>query len=485
MKRAALIMISLVLTIALLLPVLPASAQSTSATWSSAIVYGNPTDFTDCTLEVAYINSGASGVTPVLTTATIPVAAHGSGELLIGSLGATLTDFTGSAVVSSNCPLSAVYRQFAAQTSAANSTAYSPVLYEAFTGDQAGKTFFLPTFMRSASQFSQVGIQNISDFDVKATATFRNSTLAVPADFIVPAKGSRVFTSAEFPGLPASFDGSLTISAVENVTSSPRDGQIVVSSQELQTSGRRAYAFVGVKQGAQKLYMPAALCNVGTTRQTSYYAVQNAGAAAATVYVEYRTNEGVLITRHTAGIVLPGKKVNTNACQARNMAGKSGVAVIYAKEIVDGAPKGPLAPLAVVGKVTSTDGLATAFTGQPAGATALTLPYVRWGASSTDRSYISIMNAGGGPATVTVKYYGINGGAPLKTQTFSNIPVNGKRSSNPSTFAGSLAGGVYVGAVEITSNMPVVALVRTQKTTTITGYKTLGEDYTGMAILQP
>ena len=471
MKRLPLL--SIVLTVVLLAALAgPAVAQApipTATTWTSAIAYYNPGAAGD--LFITYYNADG---TEAFTSNTISIAEHGSGTLLIGDLDTRDPNFAGSAVISSGVPLVAVYKQMPG----GSNKDYSPVFYSAFSADQAGSTFYLPTWVRFAASYTQLGIQNLEDGAITAAITLKNTagTTKGPFNFDIPAGGNKLVTYLDLTGVITPFDGSAVVTAVMQGTSDP--AEIVVAAQDLYTTGRRAYAYEGVAAGANELFMPSAMCNWSTTKQTSYYAIQNAGTdSTKAIFAEFYTDAGKLIVRYKMTKTLaPGQKVSLNPCSARAMAGKSGTAKIYATTttVYDGPP----VPIAAVGKVQSNDGLLTAFTGASAGATETYLPYVRWN-SDGENSFIAIQNTTATPATVSVKYYNPDG--ILKATHKITVPAMGKKNSNPSMVASSLTSGVFVGAVTVESDQPVVVLVRTQRKTTITGFKTLGEDYIGIA----
>lgn len=481
MKRFALLTLILVLTLALALPS-AATAQVTRAVWTSMIVYANPSS-QGGSLQIMYYASGGG-----TAQAEQPVDPYASGELFIGSVSAIGEEFSGSAVISASVPVVAVYRQFAAGSG--TDAAYSPVLYTASDQTQTSPNYFIPSFIRSASAFTQVGIQNVETFNVTLTLDFYSAsgtktTFALPGT--VASQSSKIISYADLPGFPALFDGSLVIRAVKSDDVNT-GGRIVATAQELQFTGRKAVAFEGANTGANQSYLANASCNWGKTYQTSAFYVQNAGAVKGTVFIEFRSASGSMITRFKAGTVEAGRRLLTNACKTARMAGKSGSAVIYAT--TNGLYNGPRVPVVVTGKVTSRDGLQTAFMGVPQGALRVSAPYVRWSPSSADEStYISIMNVGSAPANVQVKYYELTGAVDdvsesKATHSLLNIPVLGKRSTTPYMIPASLTDGAFNGSILVESDQPVIVIVRAQKSTSITGYKTLGEDYLGVPVLE-
>lgn len=460
------------------------SAQSTpAAAWTSAIEYANPGS-NPGELIVSYYSQDAA---TAYSSTTIPVNAHGAGELLIGSAGAD-PDFSGSAVLSSSVPVYAVYKQFVHQ----GDINYSPILYTSYSAGQAGSTSYVPTFLKKSSVNTQVGIQNLEAEEISLLLTFYTPTLnaaTFTATFIVPANGSKLFNpsmDATTPALPSSFDGSLVIEATKTSDSTPAN--ILASAIEMQTTGRRASAFEAMAEGGDQHFIASAMCNYGTTRQTTTFSIQNAGSINATVFIEFYDSTGKLRARTSIAAtrsnkLQPNRRASYSSCTLSAMSRRSGSAQVYATS--DGKYTGPRVPIAVVTKTTSNDGLQTHTTpGQPS--TNLVLPYVRWADADGYKSTLFIMNAGSASANnVVLRYYDASGSL-VATQNLATatklLPKQGMRTSTPSA-AGATSGGRFTGSVVIESSQPLVVLVRTVRPVTrVSGYKTLGEDYSGIPL---
>lgn len=475
MKRLSLfsLVLALSLVAALAGPVTAAPLAATATTWSSAIAYYNPDAAGD--LVVTYYNADGS---VAAESDAISIPSHGSGTLMIGDLGTLPSDFGGSAVISSGVPLVAVYKQFPGGTD----TNYSPVFYSAFSADQAGNWFWIPSWVRFAGSYTQLGIQNLEDSEISVHVALKNTanTITNHYSFDIAAGGNKLVTYKELAEVGTAvvtpFDGAAMVEAVIKGTTDPAD--IVVAAQDLYTAGRRAYAYEGVNSGATELYMPNAMCNVGTTKQTTLFAIQNTDSVSTgAIFAEFYTDAGALIVRYKlAKSLVPGQRVTLNPCSARAMAGKTGTAKIYAT--TGTLYTSPRVQIAAVGKAQSNDGLLTAYTGAAAGATLVHLPYVRW-ASAGENTAMFIQNTTTSAANVSVKYYNADGDLVATHNVV--VPAKGKKNSNPSMVPSSLTSGTFIGAVTVTSTQPVVVLARTQKRTTIVNYKTLGEDYIGIA----
>lgn len=479
MKRAVFLLPVILLLSALLLPG-SVSAQRVTPTWNSAIYYYNPT-FPD----VGHVQAIFMGTGTVPEAAPKDIPPHGFGRFLIGSTG----DFQGAAILSADVPLAAVYKQFDI-----NGSAFAPLLYSSFDVSQAGDSgfFYVPSVMRSGSYTSRIGIQNVELVPVNLHMTFYDRTGAVKATLdrsltTGDNDSSYIFsiTPAVLPDLGSSFDGSLVIEAVKD-DGSGDPARVVAAVEEIMSTGQRSYAFEGSGVTGTKIFMPSAMCNYGTGRQTSYFAVQNAGSAPATVEVRYYSASGALLALHKAGTVAPKARLSINSCDTKVYArftGKTGTAVIESKGTT---PQ----PLVAVGKVTGRDGLSTAYLGQVSGAQTVLLPYLEWSRLVSDpRTTISIMNISDSAATdIRVRFYYDAGGNFFdyqeRTLATASKPLgrNGRVNVDPVVSGAALdANGNYLGAAEVISNRPVAVLVRlTQKISGVTGITLLGEDYIGM-----
>lgn len=461
MKRFSLL-VAVLLLAAMVAPVMGQGA--TSQTWTSSITYYTPST-TGGTLQIAYYGSNGTGY----QTASLPLAAHKAGSLLIGSVSTspTLPDpFAGSAVLSADVPIIATYVQFAAGTAGSQ---YGRILYGSFKPEDAASTFYVPTVLYdppTKGSTSQIGIQNIENFEATINLKFYAVGATVPTvnkDVDIKAQSAYIFRPADV-GLGQGFSGSLVITGVKKGDPAT-PAKVVASAIETDNVGRSAYAFEGTAQGANKIYMPSMMCQGGADKQMSYYAIQNAGTTTATVTIKYYNTSGAQVGAMSATPIGPGGKLSTNPCAAGVGINVSGSAVIESTG----------APIIAIAKIKSDTGMATAFVGQSAGALKVAAPYVRWAAtSSVDfRTYIAIMNVGDQPATnIVAKYYDGNGTlVGQETVASAANPLNQfiKRNSTASsanalnTTYGDFGFHPAGGAVEIESDQPIVVVLRTQR----------------------
>ncbi|MDR3573358.1 MAG: hypothetical protein P4L50_05840 [Anaerolineaceae bacterium] len=506
-RQPAFLLIILVLALSVLGPETAlAQPSAASATWSSDIIYFNltsiPVDSKNApipkNLTVAFNGSGTS-----FSQADQIFYQYYSNTILAGSIG---KNFAGSAVVSAEVPVVAVYKQVSS-----SSNPYSPILYTSFSADQAGNgIFYIPSVQRSSSFVSQIGVQNIEAVALDISVDFypegggSKITFALPQN-PVASQNSAVFKLSDLPGFPMNSKGSLVIHAAPHDNGSSSTAYIAAVVQEVQGNGRQAYAYEGAASGAPTIYMPSAMCSVGKTQQTTYYAIQNVASSDGTATITYYDGMGNPVASMTTGNIPAYSKVSVSTCgdptsptyaQFRSaVAGKSVMsAVITGNNLV------------AMGKVQSNDGLMTAFLGsnsnlasiakQADGKYHVALPYVEWSNSTLGfRSYIAVMNASTQPVTsLAINYYrrGAKGNPPQPPKFAGQqlagpstpLAVNAKRNSEPDQVADALDNSKsFLGAVEVLSDQPVVVVVRVQRGVSgIPGVTTLGEDYSGINI---
>lgn len=483
MKRSVFTLLMIALTAALLFPGAVKAQNALTLTWSSSIYYYSPLDNIDGELAVTYYSAN-----PSKTSSTISIKAGGSGELYIGEVNIPVGvgGFKGSAVLSSDVPIVAVYEQ--RPTGDPN---YARLLYSAFSVTQGGQDVYIPAFMNDAAgsigYTSQVGIQNVSTGPLNAANNnavtlhffMPNGAPATPATYTIPeiaASNSYIFKPSDIGALPA--DTSVWI----EVNGTNLNDKVVVAAEDLQIKGRRAYAYEGVSKPSATVFMPSMLCKTGRGAQTSLYYIQNTTDTPTTVKITgYAENIAKPLGINIKPINLPGRgKAIYSACDIVGTAGKNGSAVITSND--------PNVPLAVIGKVQGSDGLMTSFSGVDSGSTRVVLPYMVWAANPLKgyQTSISIMNVSNeaGNATFTAKFLG-NDGRKIdypKVATLGTIPQYSKRTFTPST-AGALktTDKSFRGALEINSDKPVVVIVRVErKVSGVAGYTYFGEDYLGI-----
>jgi len=486
MKRVAFPIMVLVLLITLALPgSIPAAAQ-TSPTWNSVIAYFNPNPGPTSPPEelsvVLYRDNGEQidldfgGV-----NGAVPMLPYQSGTLLLGQLNGD-AGFQGSAMVSATVPIMAVFKR-----AASDSEAYSPILYTSFDISQAGQgVVYVPSVRRLPAYDTQVGIQNVESLPVDLEITIYDTAGAVvhtvASENLTPLTAFIFKMSSYADQIPVPFEGSLVVRA--RLAGTPVAARIVAAVQEMQMGGRRAFAYEGLSDADHFIFMPAAACQAGETAQTTAFTVQNTGAGAADVYVDYYDERGDLVAASAPLSVPPYAAATFNACAEDVLEftqGKDMSAVIVSPEH----------KVVAIGRLESSDGLMTAYTGQPmeglatGGAFRVVLPYVEWSTRANGfRTTIYVMNVSPEPAlNVKAYYYANKDGIPVAVHnlgTPSDPLLNYTRRSTSPSAARAVEGRGFNGAVILESDRPIVALARVVRSVDISGYKTLGEDYNGI-----
>jgi len=497
MKRV--IIFSLVFALVAVLAV-PGAVQGRSPgapTWTSIISYYNPSEYADETgLTVVYYKNELDNTVTEIPSQPIPITAHSSGTLLVGSI---LKDpeFQGSAVVSATVPILAVYKQ-----SAPGSEPYSPVLYNSFAMTESGQYAYLPSVQFNTAYNTQIGIQNLLgtavSIDLRLIDSENPANDYEATGVTVEPQSSFIFNASDYVS-DSSFTGSMVASA-EVVGQPGTPGKIVAVAKDVQGGGRRAYAYEGVAGGGTGVYIPSAMCQYGDTEITTTLDVQNVGSSDTNVYVDYQNAKGDSILPEDYPppppiLIEVGAMKTFDPCEESILeftAGQSMTAVVHSDP----------GPIAVVGKAMSNDGLQTAFTGQPYPSAApfsdgyyhVAVPYVEWSTHANGyRTHITIMNVHEQKANdIKALYYGQDGSL-IATHTVastfnesSSLPPYGKFSTNAS-LARAIAKGSrgFFGAVELVSDKPIVVLTRVERSVEIGNYRTLGEDYTGMYFDEP
>lgn len=467
MKRAAFLILAITLIATMALPgSVQAQSVSTAQTWTSIIYYYNPGDETQ--IQVSYITTAG---TTAATTQMIPVPTHGSGEIYIGET--TVPDgFRGSAVLMANTEIQAIYEQAPSED-----PNYSRLLYSAFNFEQGESTVYIPAISNDPKGYiSQVGIQNIVNQPVTLTLRFYDPAGAqIGSDIVTAAintNASFIFQANTLEGITLPKDSSLVISVNES------GGKIVAAVEDLQNTGRRAYAFEGIGDPSNVTYIPSALCSKNHGKQKTTLAIQNTSGESNTVtftaYAENYTTLKKLNSTPYSVTLPPYGKANVSACSIRGTGGRSFSVMMNSTQ-----------NLAVVSKAVGSDGISTAYIGLQQGATEISLPYVVWAANSTKgyQASLTVMNVSDVPATgVQVTLYRNDG-----TETVYTLPTIGpysKRSFNPSTAkATRSADKTFRGAAVVRSDgaTALIAQVRMErKVSGVRGTTYLGEDYLGI-----
>ncbi len=470
-KRNKILAITLLLTLGVMIPLYAVLAQSaTSQTWTSTIAYMN-TENTSGSLTVTFFDS--AGV--AYPSDSIALNSYQSGTLLVGSVSSLSDGFAGSAVMSSTVKLAAVYIESVSGSESAN---YDRKMYNGFTPDMASNTYYVPTVLKAQfGSTSQVGIQNVdSSLTAEATLDFfavgqTSPTLTV--NKTIQPQSSYVFSMADV-ALSNGFSGSLKITTT--------GGQIVASAQETYDSDRYAYAFEGVSQGSNKVFVPTMLCNYGAEQQISYYAVQAIGGTADITMKHYRSSDGAQVGTTYNFSVGDGGKQSVNPCDHGVVpSGSIGSSVIETTG----------APVIVIVKIVAGNGMRTAYIAEGTytiiGSAEVFLPYIRWNDDYAGNylSYVAVQNIGDTNAADIQAMYYDQSGSLVATHVLANggsqlLPL--QKVNTWADLAGATSGGVFTGSIRVVSDQPILVVVRNQVNVDLGATTRFSEDYTGIRL---
>lgn len=472
-----------------------ASSSLTSSVNAQGSAYG-----TSFITAITYQNVGSASATINFTfypasgspiTFSKTLAANAGASLNVGTAN-ELSGFSGqgSAVISSDQPIVATIVQLPQSTTVRNRP-----LSNGFGSNDGSNNVLIATVLKNQfNQTTKFSVQNADTTNINVTVKFfpvGSSTPIHQDTFSLNVGTARFFDAGGISALGSNFNGSVTIQA---------NGKVVATAIEASTDNSyKVSAFEGVAQGSNTVYMPSALCNFGTNRQRTAYAVQNSGNVTTTVTVTYKNTSNQTVATQSASIQ-PGAKASFLTCSASGIptSGFNGSAIITSTA----------APIVAIGKVSADPSIApsfgTAFIGASGGAKKLAAPYVRWTQSRFDtnpgnrqRANIAIQNVGSNESgQIIVKYYDLNG-VLIGTHTLGSINPGQKTNSNP--ISATLAGGQtqdkldefgYVGGfggsatIECTEpGCQIVAVVRISSANSATSpSNVVAEDYNAIPI---
>ncbi len=496
MKKSFRLLLIIALAFSLFSFVGGAQASARTASWVVSVTYQNVGTAPTTVAIDFYAEGSASPVTfdPLGGNTIAPGAGR---SFFIGSVTELGEGFRGNAVMSAEQPLVATVVQFSQDVGFK-----MRMLYNGFTTSDASDQYLIATTLANTFNRTTIfSIQNIENEDIDATVRFYNTSGALagtPKTWRIPANSSK-YVEVDLPastGLPSNtFNGSAVVTAVK-VAGGP--AQVVAAISELYTNSNVGANFEGVplSRADNTIYLATALC-----RQfglDTYYAVQNASLTPgnnATITVTYYNPNGTQKTTDGPYTIGPGQKKSITTCQpssGANMTGFTGSAVVTSTG----------APIVAIGKAQNslaagtpnTQDVFTIFNGEKGpGFTKLAFPFVRW-ANDTDfnsasntggfqRAFLAIQNLGGSTANVRVSYRDKNGvevgfqNLTIAKFAKANSDANaagalGKSGMKAGSF-GYYTDGTFGGGVIITSDQPLIAIVRVQ-------HPGAGEDYNGV-----
>jgi hypothetical protein len=479
-----------------------AEAAARTASWVVSVTYQN-VGTGPATILVEFYGEGSADPLQ-FTPAELPQNAGAS--FFIGNVTGLPQSFRGSAVMSSNQPLVATVVQFSPDPGFK-----MRLLSNGFQAADGASQYMVATTLKE--QFSRTtvfSIQNTESVPVQATVRFydanNSGALAGEREYTIPGGSSEyvemdVPADTNIPGTGA-FNGSAIVTAVLD-SDGTTPANVVAAASELYINRDVAANFEGVpvSRASGTLYMATALCR--RFGLDTYYAVQNASLTdPVTINVEYRDQNGAVKTTDGPYTLGPGGKQSITTCapsSAVDMSDFTGSAVITtaaAEQRIVAIGKAQ----AMQGAGAGTFDVFTAFMGEPAGASKLALPFVRWASDANftnpsnmggkQRTYIAIQNLGSAEAMVDVKYNDKNG-ATIATQTLTiagfakgNSDANaagalGQGGMNEGEFGyytdGSFGGAVVIEANAANPTAQFIAIARVQ-------HPGAGEDYNAVPV---
>jgi hypothetical protein len=363
----------------------PVSAQAYGATFTTTIVYQNPTTGPATGIQVIFYASPATKDPVTIPRPDLPGGKTTS--LFIGTLDQASLGFHGVTYLQSNPHLVAIQLQTPNPNSPVkahpitNLPLYgSPMVW---IGSVLRNQFGANTIIQVQNIDSQTNIVHLNLYNIKASLVHSSTLTLEPGEAFTFDAGA-----VQNNPLPEKFNGSALLTATRLDRKTP--GKIIGTALELDNQYLGARSFEGIAHGATEVYMPSAACNFdigGGVLLNTAYAVQNASQTSPT-HVTITYSNGITQTQ----TVRPGAKASFVACQAAPMPSYFlGSAVLQSDT----------APILVIGKAYG-GGISTAFTGTSAGAGVrnLALPYVRWTNEDNwyngaqERTFIAIQNVG-------------------------------------------------------------------------------------------
>ncbi len=455
-----------------------ALAQGTSTqNWTSAIFYQN-TSSESGTLNIDFYDGSTK-----VSGSPIDMVGNASGKILVGSIGGLDPSFAGSAVLSSDVPIAAVYLEWAEGT-AENENARS--IYTGFQSSQASTTFYIPTVLKKAflGDFSTlVGIQNIdSSESTNVTLEFYSAGSTTPTYSYTQAiepLASHIFSTNDISDtdLPQDFSGSLKITS----DTTP----VVATARETQDVGVYAYAFEGVSTGGSSVYIPTSLCNWSSGGRvfTSFFAIQAIGGDANGITITHYDRDSSATYVDSLGDLTDGSKASRNPCV--HASAPDG---FIGSTVVTTTSGNVVAIIKVNSQNAETSNTRTAYIGIPSNSiSTYALPFVTFSSVETEgfRSFIAIQNISGGNAeNIVATYYNADGSlAATHVLASTGTPLGDKDkiNTNPVSSGAVDTSGNFDGSIIISSDVAIAVTVRNQIAAEAPYYQ-FGEDYTGIPL---
>lgn len=413
----------------------PAQGPAATAQWSGSIVLRND-GAGPATVVLNFYGINGALIKSFTVPGTIPP--KGTASVDTEAVPDLPPGFLGSAVVSSNQPISVTWVGYDPTNPVVNRTVYNGFI-------DGARTVFVPSVAVGYNdQTSTIAVQNTENTPTTITVRlFERFSGGLAAQFTdtLPPNSSHYYDAANLPAgivLAPPWSGSALIESTS--------ARLAVAVHQPRLSSQGASAFEGVAGGGTTVYFPSVLYLAGDRGFTTSLAVQNTSNAATNVETTFYNPNGTVagVARQALGGF---QRLNVTPASAGLPAGWSGAAIVRSA--------------AAVAAVATTNGveLSTAYPGAVAASRRASLPLIRWSPSSDPkglRTTVEVMNADPSlAADITVRYYD-QAGNLVNAPSFANVPPGGKVFHAAGEFVGDAA---FNGTVEVEATRPVVALV--------------------------
>lgn len=286
------------------------------------------------------------------------------------------------------------------------------------------------------SYSSSINLQNLSSTTANITITYYNpngttGTASPVSDTIA---GNSVKTYFPIPGVTAGFNGSAVISS---------DQPVAAIVNVIGGSFSALDSYGGATAGAATVSLPLLMKN--NSGISTWFNVQNAGSADATVNVAYSDGSPA----PAAVTIHPGASATFNqASEAHN-------AAVFSGSVTNSTTNQPL----VVAALEETTKTMSAYTGFSGGSTNPVMPLINIQPAIHILSGVTIQNTGGSATSVTVSY--TPAAAPIGAGTActetQSVPAHGNKVFALFAFASGTnsncaAGSKFVGSAQVTAN---------------------------------
>lgn len=284
-------------------------------------------------------------------------------------------------------------------------------------------------------------LQNLGSATAGITIKFYDSgtgaeVVAAQITDSIPAMQSKTYFAVSNGGLPASFAGSAVVTSDQDLRA--------IHNLYASAGGTWFASSAGYNAGASSVNMPLIMRN--NSGFNTWFAVQNAGSAPATVTVVFTA--GSAGSNYTA----PPVTIQPGASRYFYQATETNLGTTFVGSAVATATGAPIVATVVqVGPNT-----VLAYDGFVASSTGAIMPLFQ----ANNAGYVSgiqIMNVGSSSTSVTVSYTALPGYGSNNTET-QTIPAGASRTFGLTLFGSSL----FVGSARVTgnsANQPLVAIV--------------------------